>query len=123
MAEQQLKLMKEEYNKKIEAIQNTSKSNLRFAQKMRVEQEKAKYKDPSSKRAIEFILGCQFDLEEVLGELSPLFDEDGDLLEGKEVEKEAFIKFMKNSGLERERKNKEEQALRKFSEAAKDGYF
>ena len=31
MAEQQVKLMREEYNKKIEAIQNVSKSNLKFA--------------------------------------------------------------------------------------------
>lgn len=122
MAEQQLKLMREEYNKKIEAIQIASKSNLKFAQKMRVDQEKAKYKDPSSKRAVEFILGCQFDLEEVLGELLPLFDEDGEVVEGKAAEKDAFIKFMKNWGLERERKNKEEKEAYAMANSSRYGW-
>ena len=108
MAEE-LKTKMKEYDEKLRVQAEATKAAVKFSQQMKVDQEKGKYKDVASKRAVEFVMKMQFDLQELLQEISPLFTEEGEIKEGINQQKDAFIHFVKSWGEEREKKNQAER--------------
>ena len=123
MAEAQIKALREETAAKIKAIREVSNASVKFAQKMKIEQEKSKYKDPASKRGVEFVMGCQFDLEELLNDLSPLFSEDGTLKVEMSEEKDEFIRFVRDWGVTRERRNQDEREAYAIGNRSRHGWL
>ena len=123
MTEAQLKALKEDTEAKIRAIREENKAGLKFAQKMKIDQEKSKYKDAACKRGVEFVMGCQFDLQELLEQLSPLFDSEGTLLDQKTEAKDHFIRFVRDWGIKRERANKDEREAYAIGNRARYGWL
>ena len=123
MVEAQIKLLREETDAKIKAIKEVSNAGIKFAQKMKIEQEKVKYKDPAGKRGVEFVMNCQFDLEELLNNLTPLFSEDGTLKDEMTNEKDEFIRFVRDWGVARERRNTDEREAYAIGNRSRHGWL
>ena len=103
MAEE-LKTKMKEYDEKLRVQAEATKAAVKFSQQMKLDQEKGKYKDVASKRAVEFVMKMQFDLQELLGEISPLLNEEGEIKEGIDQQKDAFSNFVESWGEQREKK-------------------
>ncbi len=123
MTEAQIVALREETDAKIRAIREANKASLKFSQKMKIEQEKTKYKDPASKRGVAFVMECQFGLQELLEHLSPLFNEEGTLLDDKTQDKDQFIRFVRDWGIKRERANKEERESYAIGNRSRHGWL
>ena len=122
MAEE-LKTKMKEYDEKLQIQAEATKAAVKFSQQMKVDQEKGKYKDVASKRAVEFVMKMQFDLQELLGEISPLFNEEGEIKEGIDQQKDAFIHFVKSWGEQREKKNQAEREDYAMANRSKYGWW
>lgn len=123
MAEAMIQALKDDTAAQLQAIKEMNKASLKFTQAMKIDQEKGKYKDPASKRGVEFVMGCQFDLEELLGNLSPLFTSEGTLKAGLLEEKDSFINFVKDWGTLRERRNQEEREAYAIGNRSRHGWL
>lgn len=122
MAEE-LKTKMKEYDEQLQIQAEATKAAVKFSQQMKVDQEKGKYKDVASKRAVEFVMKMQFDLQELLGEISPLFNEEGEIKEGIDQKKDAFIHFVKTWGEQREKKNQAEREDYAMANRSKYGWW
>lgn len=123
MSAEEFKALKESTEAEMKELREAALASRKFAQKMKIEQEKRNYKDAASKRGIEFIMACQFDMEELLSNLSPLFSEEGTLLENMQEKKDKFIRFVRDWGIERERKNKEEREAYAIGNTSRHGWL
>ena len=123
MAEAMIQALKADTAAQLQAIKEMNRASLKFTQKMKIEQEKGKYKEPASKRGVEFVMGCQFDLEELLGNLSPLFTSEGTLKAGQPEEKDSFINFVRDWGTLRERRNQEEREAYAIGNRSRHGWL
>ena len=123
MSAAELKALKEETEAKINKLKEMNETGIKYAQKMRIEQEMSKYKDPASKRGVQFIMGCQFDLENLLSLITPLFDEEGALLENKHEEKDIALRAIRDWGIDREKKNRTEREAYAMSNRSRHGWL
>ena len=68
-------------------------------------------------------MGCQFDLEELLTVLAPLFNAEGTLVADRAEDKDNFIRFVRDWGTSRERRNKEEREAYAIGNRSRHGWL
>ena len=108
-----IKAMHEEYNAKMQLLLEANSSSTKMTRKLRMDQEKSKFKTPADKRAVGFLMDESFDLEDCFNKIRPVLDEDGDLIQHMGDRKDDIIKdILQWVALRKKKVQREQEAYR-----------
>ena len=78
----------------LQLLHQSRRAAVTFARNLRLEQEKASFSDPADKRAVEFILDSQHDLEDFFDQIRHFVDEEGKVVRLRDSERDRLEGFI-----------------------------
>ena len=78
----------------LQLLHQSRRAAVTFARNLRLEQEKATFSDPADKRAVEFILDSQHDLEDFFDQIRHFVDEEGKVVRLRDSERDRLEGFI-----------------------------